>query len=123
MRRYPDWLRKEFSPDGVAVSVDGLIADLQLATVCQSALCPNLRECWSQRQLTFMILGDVCTRLCRFCAVPHGKTPAPSPDEPWRVAEAVNRLKLRHVVITSVARDDLVCEGSLPGYDAGSSGA
>ena len=112
MRHYPEWLRKRFSPDGVAGSVDDLIADLQLATVCQSAVCPNLRECWSQRQLTFMILGETCTRSCRFCAVPHGKSEAPSADEPWRVAEAVGRLGLRHVVITSVARDDLADEGA-----------
>ena len=112
MRHYPEWLRKRFSPDGVAGSVDDLIADLQLATVCQSAVCPNLRECWSQRQLTFMILGETCTRSCRFCAVPHGKSEAPAADEPWRVAEAVGRLGLRHVVITSVARDDLADEGA-----------
>ena len=112
MRHYPEWLRKRFSPDGVAGSVDELIADLQLATVCQSAVCPNLRECWSQRQLTFMILGETCTRSCRFCAVPHGKSEAPAADEPWRVAEAVGRLGLRHVVITSVARDDLADEGA-----------
>ena len=112
MRRYPDWMKKPFSPDHVAQEVDGLVHDLKLATVCQSAVCPNLRECYSQRQLTFMILGDVCTRSCRFCAVEHGRPQAVPADEPWRVAEAVGRLKLRHVVITSVARDDLQDEGA-----------
>jgi len=112
MQRYPAWLKQSFSPNGVAREVGGLIDDLKLATVCQSAVCPNLKECWSQRQLTFMILGETCTRSCRFCAVPHGRTTPVEADEPWRVAEAVRRLGLRHVVITSVARDDLRDEGA-----------
>ena len=112
MRRYPQWLGRSFSPDGTARTVHQLIDDLDLVTVCESALCPNLRECYSQRQLTFMILGDRCTRACRFCAVDHGKPAAVRPDEPWRVAEAVQRLGLKHVVITSVARDDLRDEGA-----------
>lgn len=112
MRTYPAWLKKPFSPDGVAREVRGLVSDLNLATVCESARCPNLRECYSQRQLTFMILGDRCTRSCRFCAVDHGRPAPVEPDEPWRVAEAVRRLGLRHVVITSVARDDLRDEGA-----------
>jgi lipoic acid synthetase len=89
-----------------------LLRDLNLATVCESALCPNLRECYSQRQLTFMILGNRCTRSCRFCAVTHGRPEPVDADEPWRVAEAVKRLGLQHVVITSVARDDLQDEGA-----------
>ena len=112
MRRYPDWLKQSFSPDGTARMVRGLVEDLRLVTVCESALCPNLRECWSQRQLTFMILGERCTRSCRFCAVPHGKPQAVEADEPERVAEAVDRLGLKHVVITSVARDELQDEGA-----------
>jgi lipoic acid synthetase len=112
MRRYPSWLKQQFSPDGVAAEVHGLVDDLRLETVCQSAVCPNLRECWSQKQLTFMILGETCTRSCGFCAVPHGRPPAVDADEPWRVAEAVRRLGLRHAVITSVARDDLRDEGA-----------
>ena len=112
MRRYPEWLKQRFSPDGTARTVRGLLDDLALVTVCESALCPNLQECWSQRQLTFMILGDHCTRSCRFCAVEHAKPSAVSADEPWRLAEAVKRLGLRHVVITSVARDDLQDEGA-----------
>ncbi len=112
MQRYPAWMRKPFSPDGTAREVRGLVGDLSLTTVCESALCPNLRECWSQRQLTFMILGERCTRSCGFCAVPHGRPEPVAADEPWRVAEAVRRLGLRHAVITSVARDELQDEGA-----------
>ena len=112
MRRYPPWLKQRLSPDGTVRQVRGLIGDLELATVCESALCPNLQECYSQRQLTFMILGDHCTRSCRFCAVPHARPEPVSEEEPWRVAEAVARLGLRHVVITSVARDELADEGA-----------
>ena len=112
MQRYPPWLKQSFSPNGVAREVKHLVGDLQLATVCESAVCPNLQECWSQRQLTFMILGSRCTRSCRFCAVEHGRPEPVAADEPWRVAEAVNRLALRHAVITSVARDDLQDEGA-----------
>ena len=112
MRRYPEWLKRQFSPDGVARHVRALVDDLDLVTVCESALCPNVRECYSQRQLTFMILGNRCTRSCNFCAVPHGRPEPVEADEPWRVATAVKRLGLRHVVITSVARDDLADEGA-----------
>lgn len=112
MYRYPRWLKQSFSPDGSAAEVRGLVGDLGLATVCESARCPNLTECWSLRQLTFMILGDQCTRSCRFCAVRHGRPQAVEADEPQRVAEAVSRLGLRHAVITSVARDDLRDEGA-----------
>ncbi len=112
MRRYPEWLKQQFSPNGTARMVGGLIEGLDLVTVCQSALCPNLQECWSRRQLTFMILGERCTRSCRFCAVEHGKPQPVAQDEPWRLAEAVKRLGLRHVVITSVARDDMPDEGA-----------
>jgi lipoic acid synthetase len=112
MRQYPAWLRQEFSAARTAREVHDLVGDLALTTVCQSALCPNLAECWSQRQLTFMILGGRCTRTCRFCAVDAGRPAPPAPEEPWRVAEAVRRLGLRHAVITSVARDDLADEGA-----------
>lgn len=112
MRRYPVWLKKEFSPDGTARTVRTLLDGLELATVCESAVCPNLRECYSQRQLTFMILGERCTRPCRFCAVSRRRVQAVSADEPQRVAEAVQRLGLTHVVITSVTRDDLADEGA-----------
>lgn len=112
MGRYPTWLKKSFSPDGTARMVRGLVADLDLVTVCESALCPNLRECYSQRQLTFMILGERCTRRCHFCAVEYGRPEPVEADEPQRLAEAVHRLGLAHVVITSVARDDMADEGA-----------
>lgn len=112
MRRYPEWLKKPFSPDSTAREVRTLVDDLKLTTVCESAVCPNLRECYSQKQLTFMILGERCTRSCGFCAVDSGRPQPIEKDEPDRVAEAVRRLGLRHVVITSVARDDLPDEGA-----------
>jgi lipoic acid synthetase len=84
-----------------------VIHDLRLETVCESAKCPNRTECWSRKTATFMILGNVCTRPCGFCSVPKGKTERVEPDEPERLAEAVRRLGLRYVVITSVTRDDL----------------
>lgn len=83
-----------------------------VATVCQEARCPNVTECWSHRTATFMILGDTCTRCCRFCAVRSGRPSPPAVDEPQRLAEAAARLGLRHVVITSVSRDDLPDEGA-----------
>jgi lipoic acid synthetase len=84
-----------------------VLADLRLETVCEEAKCPNRMECWSQQTATFMILGDVCTRPCGFCAVRRGHPDEPADDEPERLAEAAARLGLRHVVITSVTRDDL----------------
>ena len=86
--------------------------DLDLHTVCEEAHCPNIGECWEHRAATFMVLGDVCTRNCAYCAVAHG-TPAPyDPEEPRRLAEAVAAMELRHVVITSVDRDDLPLGGA-----------
>ena len=84
-----------------------LIGELGLHTVCDHAKCPNRMECYSQKTATFLILGDTCTRACRFCGVPKGKPLPPDPDEPHRVAEAVAKLQLEHAVITCVARDDL----------------
>ena len=89
-----------------------IVAESGVATVCQEARCPNLTECWSHRTATFMILGDRCTRRCRFCAVTTARPEAPAADEPERLAEAVAKLSLRHVVITAVARDDLEDEGA-----------
>jgi lipoic acid synthetase len=106
-RRLPPWLRQNLAPGGGHAETAHLIAELNLETVCSSAKCPNRLECWSSRTATFMILGNVCTRPCGFCSVPKGKTEALEQDEPERVAEAALRLGLRHVVITSVTRDDL----------------
>ena len=85
----------------------GLLAEMRLHTVCQEACCPNIGECFSHRTATFMLMGDVCTRNCPYCAVAHGKVRPLDPEEPRRVAEAAAKLELRHVVVTSVNRDDL----------------
>jgi lipoic acid synthetase len=96
------------APQGEKVeAINALLADLELHTVCQEALCPNISDCWRNGTATFMILGDICTRHCRFCAVRTGHPLPPDPSEPERVAEAAARLGLNHVVVTSVARDDL----------------
>jgi lipoic acid synthetase len=105
-RRLPKWLKRPLPQPGMQFT-SGVIHDLKLETVCESAKCPNRTECWSQRTATFMILGNVCTRPCGFCSVPKGKTEPLEIDEPERVAEAAHRLGLKHVVITSVTRDDL----------------
>ncbi len=105
-RRLPRWLKRPMPQPGMAYT-SGVISDLNLQTVCESAKCPNQTECWSQQTATFMILGNVCTRPCGFCSVPKGKTESVELDEPQRVAEAAERLGLAHVVITSVTRDDL----------------
>jgi lipoic acid synthetase len=105
--RKPAWLKVKAPGGSTYVEVRRLMRDLRLNTVCEEAHCPNIGECWDHRAATFMILGEVCTRNCTYCAVAHG-TPAPyDPDEPARLAEAVERMNLRHVVITSVDRDDL----------------
>jgi lipoic acid synthetase len=110
-RRLPKWLRRPLPGPGMQFT-SGVISDLRLETVCESAKCPNRTECWSQRTATFMILGEVCTRPCGFCSVPKGKTQPLQVDEPDRLAEAAARLGLRHVVITSVTRDDLADGGA-----------
>jgi len=93
--------------------VAALLKNLELNTVCQSARCPNLNECWHRQTATFLILGEFCTRNCRFCAVEHQASPAPpAPDEPARIAEGAKRLGLQYVVITSVTRDDLADGGA-----------
>lgn len=105
--RLPRWLKKQIPSGNGNHFTARLIEELHLETVCDSAKCPNRMECWSQRTATLMILGNVCTRPCGFCSVPKGKTEALAADEPDRVAEAAARLGLKHVVITSVTRDDL----------------
>ena len=103
----PAWIKVRLPSNPVFFSTKALISDLRLHTVCESAQCPNRWECWSQGTATFMIAGDRCTRACGFCAVTTAKPFALEDDEPQRVAEAVMRMKLKHVVITAVARDDL----------------
>jgi lipoyl synthase len=103
----PSWIKVRLPSNPVFFSTKALISDLRLHTVCESAQCPNRWECWSQGTATMMIAGDRCTRACGFCAVTTAKPFALEEDEPQRVAEAVRRMKLKHVVITAVARDDL----------------
>src|SRR6185503_10339025 len=106
-RRHPPWLKVR-APGGPGyLETRRVVKDLGLHTVCEEARCPNLGECWGHKTATFMLLGDTCTRNCSFCAVAHGKPLAVDPHEPARVGEAVARLGLMHVVITSVDRDDL----------------
>lgn len=107
VRRHPEWIKVR-APSGEAFfETKRLVKDLRLHTVCEEAHCPNVGECWGHKTATFMLLGDVCTRNCAFCAVSHGRPMAVDPDEPARVAEGVVRLGLQHVVVTSVDRDDL----------------
>jgi len=103
----PEWLRVKFFGGERYQNLKRIMRTLDLHTVCESARCPNMGECWEHGTATFMILGDICTRACGFCAVPSGK-PAGPPDEeePHRVAEAVARMGLRYAVVTSVNRDD-----------------
>ena len=106
-RRLPPWLRREVPRGNSNHFTSSLLKELELETVCENAKCPNRMECYSQKTATFMILGNVCTRPCGFCAVARGRPEPLVADEPQRVAEAVVRLGLAHVVITSVTRDDL----------------
>jgi lipoic acid synthetase len=103
----PDWLKVRVPGDLASLPVSRLINDLALNTVCQEARCPNIFECWGAGTATFMVLGEICTRRCTFCAVGRGTPAAADPDEPRRVAEAVQKMRVRHAVITMVNRDDL----------------
>ena len=116
--RLPRWLKRKIPKGNANHFTAGLVDRLQLETVCDHAKCPNRMECYAQKTATFMILGSVCTRNCRFCSVAHG-TPRPvDPDEPHRLAQAVGELGLKHLVITSVTRDDLPDGGASHFCDA-----
>ena len=106
-RRLPRWLKAKAPGSPGYLELKRLVTDLDLNTVCQSAHCPNIGECWESGTATFMILGDVCTRSCGFCAIKTGRPQRLDEGEPERVAEAISRLELRHAVITSVNRDEL----------------
>jgi lipoic acid synthetase len=106
-RRLPDWLKRNLPSGNGNFFTHDLLRELRLETVCENARCPNRPECYARRTATFMILGNICTRPCGFCSVPRGAPEHLEDDEPDRVAEASLRLGLRHVVITSVTRDDL----------------
>ena len=111
-RRLPDWLKRDLSPGLEAPKTDALLKELGLHTICESGRCPNRNECYSQKTATFMILGDICTRSCKFCSVSIGRPEVLDIDEPRRVAQATRNLGLKHVVVTSVNRDDLEDEGA-----------
>ncbi|MCE9590532.1 MAG: lipoyl synthase [Planctomycetes bacterium] len=111
-RKKPDWLRARLPGGPGYERLRGIIDDHQLHTVCESAKCPNMGECWSRGTATIMILGDVCTRSCGFCHIATGKPPTLDLDEPRRVAESVALMGLRHIVITSVNRDELTDGGA-----------
>ncbi|MFZ0826541.1 MAG: lipoyl synthase [Verrucomicrobiia bacterium] len=110
--RLPDWLRIALPTSDTFAHTRNLLDELKLHTVCESAKCPNHWECWSKGTATFMIAGDRCTRACGFCAVTTAKPLPLEVDEPMRVAEATRRMKLKHIVITAVARDDLADGGA-----------
>jgi lipoyl synthase len=110
--RLPEWLRIQLPTSDTFSHTRALLDELKLHTVCESARCPNHWECWSKGTATFMIAGDRCTRACGFCAVTTAKPFALEGDEPARVAEATRRMRLKHVVITAVARDDLADGGA-----------
>lgn len=110
--RLPIWFKQKLPEPQVISTMQGLLSELNLNTICQSALCPNMASCFRHKTATFLILGDVCTRNCSFCAVKNGPPSPIDEDEPHRILEAVNRLGLDYVVITSVTRDDLADGGA-----------
>ena len=112
IKRLPKWLKRQVPKGNVNHFTQSLLDELRLETVCDNARCPNRMECYSQKTATFMIMGNVCTRPCGFCAVGRGRPDTLELDEPERLAEAAFRLGLKHVVITSVTRDDLPDAGA-----------
>ena len=112
IKKKPDWIRSKLSNSKEFFLTKTIVNNNNLVTVCQEANCPNITECWSKRHATFMIMGDTCTRACAFCDVKTGVPGKLDPLEPIKISEAVKKLNLRHVVITSVDRDDLEDGGS-----------
>ena len=112
IKKKPDWIRSKLTNSKEFFLTKTIINSNNLVTVCQEANCPNISECWSKRHATFLIMGDTCTRACAFCDVKTGKPGSLDPLEPFKVSSAVNKLNLKHVVITSVDRDDLDDGGS-----------
>ncbi|MCH5330679.1 MAG: lipoyl synthase [Alistipes sp.] len=108
----PDWLKIRLHRNAAFAQVDRIVRLHSLHTICSSGLCPNKAECWSRKTATFMILGDLCTRNCRFCATQSGHPLPPDPAEPQNVAQSAALMNLRHVVVTSVTRDDLPDQGA-----------
>jgi lipoic acid synthetase len=115
--RKPDWLRVKLPSGESYKQVRSVVDEYKLHTICQSGHCPNMGECWGEGTATFMILGNTCTRSCSFCAVKTGRPPEYDTDEPRRVAEAIQLMKVQHAVITSVNRDELKDRGASIWYD------
>jgi lipoyl synthase len=111
-KRLPDWLKVQLPKNRRFFQLKSMVEKYNLNTVCESASCPNIGTCWDAGTLTFMILGDTCSRACRFCDVATGNTLAPNPDEPRLISETLSKLELRYAVITSVDRDDLIDGGA-----------
>jgi len=112
-RRHPDWIKVKSPGSPNYIRLKHILKEKKLHTVCEEARCPNIGECWSHKTATFLILGDTCTRGCRFCAIDKGKPLALDPEEPRNVALVVKDLGLNHIVVTSVNRDDLPDGGSV----------
>ena len=117
IKKKPEWIRSKFLNSREFSLTNEILNKDNLVTVCKEANCPNISECWSKRHATFMIMGDTCTRACAFCDVITGKPKNLDPLEPFKISNAVRKLNLKHVVITSVNRDDLVDGGSNHFYD------
>jgi lipoic acid synthetase len=117
IKKKPNWIRSKLINSKEFFLTKTIINNNNLVTVCQEANCPNITECWSKRHATFMIMGDTCTRACAFCDVKTGKPGKLDSLEPLKIAEAVKKLNLKHVVITSVDRDDLEDGGSKHFYE------
>ncbi|HZY25711.1 MAG TPA: lipoyl synthase, partial [Bacteroidales bacterium] len=111
-RRLPDWLKMQRASGETYSMVKHIVVENHLHTICTSGNCPNIGECWNRGTATFMILGDICTRACKFCATKTGRPFPPDPDEPDRLAASIKAMRLKHCVITSVDRDDLPDGGS-----------
>lgn len=106
-RRLPEWLKMQRASGESYSFVKNIVKDNHLNTICTSGNCPNIGECWNAGTATFMILGDICTRACKFCATKTGRPLAPDPEEPLRLARSIKKMRLKHCVVTSVDRDDL----------------
>ena len=117
IKKKPDWIRSKLSNSKEFFLTKTIVNQNNLVTVCQEANCPNITECWSKRHATFMIMGDTCTRACAFCDVKTGKPEKLDPFEAYKISNAVSKLDLKHVVITSVDRDDLDDGGSNHFYE------
>jgi lipoyl synthase len=111
-KRFPDWLKVQLPKNRRFFQLKSMVEKYNLNTVCESASCPNIGTCWDAGTLTFMILGDTCSRACRFCDIATGNMLAPDSDEPRRISETLSKLELRYAVITSVDRDDLIDGGA-----------